>query len=74
MIIDAYYLALERSVRDIYNNFVKKLNNKKAQEEEIFIIKPELKIKKVIFCLGSFSVWPFYLIIFFAIIITKYLI
>ena len=36
MIMDSYYLALERMYRKKYNNFVNDLNNGKLDEKEIF--------------------------------------
>ena len=36
MLMDAYYLALERMYRKKYNNFVKDLNESRVNEKEIY--------------------------------------
>ena len=66
MIIDAYYLALERTYVNKYNKFLNKLNNGILDEEEIYDMKPkntDLKCEIIAMTLsafGSFSVYGFY--------------
>ncbi len=71
--LDAYYLSLERDFRNLYNEFVEKLNKNELAPEEIFVINPARGTKHRITSLGSsiksFSVWPFYLILAIALLI-----
>lgn len=66
MIIDAYYLALERTYVNKYNKFLNKLNCGILDEEEIYDMKPkntDLKCEILAMTLsafGSFSVYGFY--------------
>lgn len=68
MIMDAYYLALERVYVKKYNNFVKNLNELIINEKEIYDMKPQnTNLKFEIFALilesiRSFSVWGFYVL------------
>jgi len=61
LVLDAYYLALERMFRASYKSFIKKLHQKKIESEDLFVITPQGELfKNVWFSVWSFSVWPFY--------------
>lgn len=61
LILDAYYLALERMFRASYKHFLTKLHKKQIHPEDLFVITPRGELcKNVLSSLGSFSVWPFY--------------
>ena len=67
LISDSYYLAFERNFRESYNEFVKKINDRKLSVKDIYVIKSkkggcycEFPIK-VIQAMTSFSVWTYYL-------------
>lgn len=62
LILDTYYLALERAFRDSYNTFVRKLQSDLAQREDIYSIRPTGSVPKLFFrCLLSFSIYIFYI-------------
>lgn len=65
LLLDAYYLALERWFRDAYNAFVKKLHAGTATVEDVFVLNPRGSpprlLQEILIALLSFSVWPFYL-------------
>ena len=70
--IDMYYLALERGFRDSYENFVNQFHAGTLDKSKVFIIIPEGSIpKRFIESVGSFSIWPFYLIL--AIVIVGFM-
>ena len=75
LILDAYYLALEKSFRDSYNLFIDKLHSGKIEAPDLYVVSPEGKIfvqfrKSLI----SFSVWPFYLTLVVMVWLTRTLV
>ena len=64
LILDSYYLGLEREFRDSYNSFIVKLHSGTAVVEDLFIVSPSVNVGSVVSstfkALLSFSVWPFY--------------
>lgn len=61
LVLDAYYLALERMFRASYKAFIKKLHRKRIEPEDLFVITPQGELFKNVCCsIWSFSVWPFY--------------
>ena len=61
LVLDAYYLSLERGFRNAYNSFIKKLHHHDLKAEDLFVVTPQGSIFCMFFgSLCSFSVWPFY--------------
>lgn len=63
LLLDAYYLALERAFRVSYNKFVDKLHGGELQSADLYKLAPTGSIPKHFywaFC-KSFSILPFYL-------------
>ena len=61
LILDTYYLALERGFRGSYNEFVERLHGNKVASSDLYLIAPDGSIPRHFGAsLGSFSVWPFY--------------
>ena len=63
LILDAYYLALERAFRVSYNAFVDKLHREELQSADLYKLAPTGSIPRH-FCWAfckSFSILPFYL-------------
>lgn len=62
--LDAYYLALERRFRGIYNDFIRSLHEGKATIEDLFVVSPSdaahVGFSQLLEALASVSVWPFY--------------
>ena len=64
LVLDTYYLALERAFIDSYDAFVRKLQNGKLASSDLYVVAPTGSIPKVFArSLGSFSIWPFYLML-----------
>lgn len=61
LILDTYYLALERAFRKSYNDFVRKLHSGELQPADLYRLAPTGSIYRLFLaCLKSFSIWPFY--------------
>jgi hypothetical protein len=61
LVLDAYYLALERGFRNSYDAFVDKLHNGRLIASDFYAVVPMGSIpRKMGRTLLSFSVWPFY--------------
>lgn len=61
LVLDAYYLSLERGFRNAYNAFIQKLHAQALQTEDLFVVTPKGGAIRLFFkSLLSFSVWPFY--------------
>jgi len=75
LFLDSYYLGLEQRFRLKYNEFIKKLHNKSATIEDVFIINSgsgfKVNFVSTIKALLSFSVYPFYIVLFLMLIVTK---
>lgn len=61
LILDAYYLALERGFRTSYEGFVDKLHSGQLTSSDLYPLSPcGCAIRQFVASLGSFSIWPFY--------------
>lgn len=59
--LDAYYLALEKSFRASYNDFVRKVHAGLAVPDDLFAVQPKgSESEHQRSALVSFSVWGFY--------------
>lgn len=50
LILDAYYLALEKSFRKSYNGFIEKLHNSSLISSDFYVVSPEGSLLKAFFC------------------------
>ena len=79
MIVDAYYLALERTYVIKYNKFLANLNEGIINEKEIYNMTPrntDLKCEILAMTLSafkSFSIYGFYFIFIFISILIKFM-
>lgn len=72
--LDAYYLALEKAIRNSYNEFIYKLHNKTLSEEDLYSVVPKGNMSHLQWVsLKSFSVWGFYLSLVVLILVTKFI-
>ena len=72
LILDAYYLGLEKGFRNSYNEFIGKLHRDEIDSTDLFAVVSKGSPTKLFFkSLISFSVWPFYLTLFFMIYLAK---
>lgn len=71
--LDVYYLALEKGFRESYNNFVKKVHQKTAQIEDLYVVKVDgdMCIQRSD-AMASFSIWGFYIGLILLVSITRY--
>ena len=61
LILDAYYLALERAFRNSYNAFVAKLHSGELAPSDVYKVTPiGMGLPLAARCLGSVSIWLFY--------------
>ena len=61
LLLDAYYLALERAFRNSYNAFVDKLHKGDSTADDLYVVKPTgMGVGLFTACLISFSVCLFY--------------
>ena len=71
LILDTYYLALERAFIDSYSGFVKKLHDGSLPTTDIYKIVPAGSIPRLFLNrLRSFSIWPFYPVILATILLA----
>jgi len=72
LVLDAYYLSLEKMFRNSYNDFIEKLHKNRIDSSDLFAVVPKGKLFKTFFkSILSFSIWPFYLTLFIMIILAK---
>ena len=64
-VLDAYYLALERGLRESYNNFVSKVRNGKVSSSDLYTVVPIGSTwRGTLWAMfKSFSVLPFYAVV-----------
>lgn len=72
LLLDAYYLAMEKGFRNAYNDFVKKVHEGTLTPNDLFSVKPlgdssELQTE----AFKSFSVWGFYILLSMLIVLAK---
>ena len=61
LVLDAYYLALERAFRDSYGGFVNKLHQGQLSLLDVYAVRPVgMSLSLTVRCLGSVSIWLFY--------------
>ncbi len=61
LVLDAYYLALERAFRNSYNDFVRRLHRGELAQQDVYGVRPTgMGFSLVMGCLGSVSIWLFY--------------
>lgn len=72
LVLDSYYLALEKMFRQSYNNFIEKLHNGKVAAPDLYAVRPDgSQFKNLFVSMFSFSIWPFYLTLLVMIWLTK---
>ena len=75
VLLDSYYLSLERHFREIYNEFVSKLHFEKATVNDVFYVAPKKGVlttsREILAAFGSFAVWPFYVLLAVMLLIVR---
>lgn len=71
LVLDAYYLALERAFRSSYNDFVGKLHGDNLNTGDLYSVTPTgMGWRLVGRGLGSVSIWLFYPLIALMVILA----
>lgn len=64
LVLDAYYLALEKRFRESYNAFIEKLHRGELVAADLYAVSPTGSSVSAFFqALRSFSVWPLYMVL-----------
>ena len=72
LVLDTYYLALEKMFRQSYNDFIEKLHQEKVVSHDLYAVMPSGKMLETFFAsLISFSIWPFYIMLLVMIVIAQ---
>lgn len=72
LVLDSYYLALERMFRESYDSFIDKLHCGNVVASDLYAVSPHGSLFNTFFAsLRSFSIWPFYLTLLAMILIVK---
>ena len=75
LILDTYYLALEKGFRGSYESFLKKLHLGELTPCDLYSVAPSgSKLGRVMTSLSSFSIWPFYPTIVLMILLAWWLV
>lgn len=75
LVLDAYYLALERAFIKSQNGFVKKLHRGSLKPDDVYKVAPTgMGFLAVVRCLRSVSIWLFYPLVALTIILAWLLI
>lgn len=62
LMLDAYYLGLEKGFRYSYEDFILLVHSNSIKPEDLYVVKPKGEISGlVVEALRSPAVWPFYL-------------
>ena len=61
LVLDTYYLALEKCFRDSYNEFIDKVHSGRVLAADLYAVTPKGSLPRSFArSLRSFSIWPFY--------------
>ncbi len=72
LVLDAYYLGLEKGFRKSYNTFIDKLHERALTPADLYVVEPEGdQVPLTLAAFVSFSVWPFYLTLLVMIYLAK---
>lgn len=72
LVLDAYYLSLEKMFRNSYNDFIKKLHDNEITSYDLFAVVPKGSLFNTFLkSILSFSIWPFYLTLLIMILLAK---
>lgn len=71
LILDLYYLGLERKYRALYNEFVNKLQSNTVVIKDLFNLNLPSGLQEFLSSLFSISIWPFYILIIFLVFILR---
>lgn len=75
LLLDSYYLSLERQFRTVYNDFIRKLHFGSATVDDVFYVAPRTSSGgssvDIIKAGGSIAVWPFYVLLAVMLLVVR---
>lgn len=75
LVLDSYYLGLERQFRTVYNEFIRKLHLGKATVDDVFFVAPRAGAgttsMNILSAASSMAVWPFYVLLALMLLIVR---
>lgn len=72
LVLDAYYLGLEKGFRNAYNDFIDRLHAEDLAVADLYQVSPKGSVFVLLMkSLFSFSVWPFYVTLAVTIYVVK---
>ena len=75
LLLDSYYLALERQFRTVYNDFIRKLHFGSATVDDVFYVAPRTgtgaTTVNILKAGGSIAVWPFYVLLAVMLLVVR---
>lgn len=75
LVLDTYYLALEKCFRDSYNEFIDKVHEGRVVAADLYAITPKGSLPRSFArSLRSFSIWPFYITLGLMIWLSMYIV
>ena len=75
LILDTYYLALEKGFRGSYESFVRKIHLGELTPSDLYLVAPSGSILgRFAVSLRSFSIWPFYPTLVIMILLARWLV
>ncbi|MDQ7788457.1 MAG: hypothetical protein RDU41_00200 [Clostridia bacterium] len=75
LVLDTYYLALEKCFRDSYNEFIDKIHDGRVVAADLYAITPKGSLPRSFArSLRSFSIWPFYVTLALMIWLSMYIV
>ena len=71
LVLDAYYLALERAFRNSYDGFVDRFHQGESSLRDVYVVQPiGMGLALVVRSLGSVSIWLFYPLVVVTIVLA----
>lgn len=75
LLLDSYYLSLERQFRSVYNDFIRKLHFGSATVDDVFFVAPRTGTGATSWAIikagGSIATWPFYVLLAVMLVVVR---
>ncbi len=75
LLLDAYYLSLERQFRTVYNDFIRKLHFGNATVDDVFYVAPRTGVSATSLNFlkagASIAIWPFYVLLALMLLVVR---
>jgi hypothetical protein len=76
LLLDSYYLSVERQFRIIYNDFIRKLHYETATIDDVFRVAARdgvpTRSSDILKASGSISIWTFYALLGLMLLIVRF--